>query len=142
MGAMTATTTAPPAPPAAKLAGRGRGWMRAAVVAPTDFAIASAGAFYLVRPGVNDLWAARARASAASHGVGLDYWFSWFGGGSTPGNYSVLTPYASALIGTELVGALSALVAVGLVAVAVRGTRYPAAATWVAAVGAALNIWS
>jgi len=112
------------------------------VLLPVVFAALNGLAFYLIRPDVNDLWAARARASAASHGVGLTYWFSWFGGGTTPGNYSVLTPYASAWIGTELVGALAALLAVGLTAVAVRGTRYPAAATWVAAVGAALNTWS
>jgi len=109
---------------------------------PIAFAAANGLAFYLIRPDVNDLWAARARASAASHGVGLTYWFSWFGGGTTPGNYSVLTPYASAFIGTELLGALSALAAVALASVAVRGTRYPVAATWVAAVGAALNTWS
>ena len=119
------------------------GWPAAWPVAlPVLFAAANGLAFYLIRPDVNDLWAARARASAASHGVGLTYWFSWFGGGTTPGNYSVLTPYASAFIGTELLGALSALAAVALAAVAVRGTRYPVAATWVAAVGAALNTWS
>src|SRR3954451_1912566 len=138
-----AVDTRSEAPPLLKDAsGAWRRRRELAALLPFLFAAANGLAFYLVRPDVNDLWAARARASAAAHGVGLTYWFSWFGGGTTPGNYSVLTPYASALIGTELVGALSALVTVGLVAVAVRGTRFPAAATWVAAVGAALNTWS
>src|SRR4051794_37701442 len=113
-----------------------------AALLPIVFAAANGLAFYLVRPDVNDLWAARARASAAAHGVGLTYWFSWFGGGTTPGNYSIVTPYASALIGTELLGALAALAAVVLAAVALRGTHYPVAGTWVAAIGAALNTWS
>jgi len=138
-----AVDTRSAAPPVLRERGvPGRPWSNWPALLPIVFAAANGLAFYLVRPDVNDLWAARARASAASHGVGLTYWFSWFGGGTTPGNYSVLTPYASALIGTELLGALSALAAVGLAAVAVRGTRYPVAATWVAAVGAALNTWS
>lgn len=106
------------------------------------FTFANALAFYLIRPGVNDLWAARARASAASHGVGLSYWFDWFGGGSTPGNYSVLTPYACALIGTELVAALSAVAVTGLITVLVRGTAHPRAAAAVGAVAVVLNLWS
>jgi hypothetical protein len=111
-------------------------------VLATLFAAANAVAFMLVRPGVNDLWAARARASAVSHGVGLTYWFAWFGGGSTPGNYSVLTPYLSAVLSAELVGALSAVAITVITAVAVRGTTHPVAATVVATVAAAVNLWS
>src|SRR5689334_20751697 len=77
---------------------------------PTVVTALNAVAFVLARPDVSDLWAARARASAVSHGVGLTYWFNWFGG-STPGNYSIFTPYVCSLIGTELVGALSAVAA-------------------------------
>ncbi len=110
--------------------------------APALFAVANGIVFYILRPGVNDLWAARARASAVSHGVGLTYWFSWFGGGSTPGNYSVLTPYACAVIGTELVGALAALAITVLVTALVRHTRHPALAGAVAALAAAINLWS
>lgn len=89
---MTATISAPEQRPA--LPGRQRRWRIDPVhLAPTAFTLVNAIAFWLVRPDVNDLWAARARASAVSHGVGLTYWFSWFSGGSTPGNYSVLTPY-------------------------------------------------
>jgi hypothetical protein len=111
-------------------------------VAPSLFAVLNGVAFLVVRPDVNDLWAARARASAVEHGVGLTYWFSWFGGGSTPGNYSVLTPYTCALVGTELVGALSAVAVTLLAAVLVRGTAHPVLASWVAASAAGINLWS
>lgn len=109
---------------------------------PTLIATANAIAFFVLRPGVNDLWAARARASAVSHGVGLTYWFSWFGGGSTPGNYSVLSPWLSALTSAEFVGAVSAVAITLLTAAAVKDTRHPAAATGVATVCVALNLWS
>jgi hypothetical protein len=105
-------------------------------------AVANAIAFLLVQPGVNDLWAARARANAAKHGVGLTYWFSWFGGGSTPGNYSVLTPYISALITPELLGALAAVAITPLAAALVRNTRYPPAGVAMATAAAGLNLWS
>src|SRR5258708_31234984 len=74
---------------------------------PTAAATIGAIAFLVVHPQVGDLWAARARQSAAAHGVGLTYWFSWFGGGSTPGNYSVLIPFVSTLLGAALLGALA-----------------------------------
>ncbi len=112
------------------------------LVALSGLAMANGIAFVLVRPDVNDLWAARARASAVSHGVGLTYWFSWFGGGSTPGNYSVVTPYLSAYLGTEVVGALAS-VAVSLLAVLlVVRTRHPVAASAIAVFVAAANLWS
>jgi hypothetical protein len=138
---VTATISAPEQRPA--LPGRQRRWRIDPVhLAPTAFTLVNAIAFWLVRPDVNDLWAARARASAVSHGVGLTYWFSWFSGGSTPGNYSVLTPYLCAALGTELVAALAAVAIVALVGLLVRGTAHPLAAGWVAAVGAGLNLWS
>lgn len=109
---------------------------------PAIVAALNAVAFLLVRPDVNDLWAARARASAVQHGVGLTYWFSWFGGGSTPGNYSIITPYVSAFTTAELLGALSAVAIPLLCLVLVRGTPHPLAATWVAAYSAGVNLWS
>ncbi|HLY34642.1 MAG TPA: hypothetical protein VKQ07_08925, partial [Jatrophihabitantaceae bacterium] len=112
------------------------------VAIPTSVALVNATLFFILRPGVNDLWAARARASAARHGVGPTYWFSWFGGGSTPGNYSVLTPYLSAYIGTELVGALSAVAITLLVVPLVRATNHPAAAMSIATAAAGVNLWS
>ncbi|MEO8888490.1 MAG: hypothetical protein ABI301_07375 [Jatrophihabitantaceae bacterium] len=121
------------------------GSARSRVLAPYLPAIVAglnAVAFMLVRPDVNDLWAARARASAVQHGVGLTYWFSWFAGGSTPGNYSVITPYVSAFTSAELLGALSAVAIPLLCMLLVRGTSHPIAATSVAAYCAAVNLWS
>jgi hypothetical protein len=116
----------------------GRGLPR--VLVPPVCVLVNAIAFCLVRPGVPDLWAARARASAAAHGVGLTYWFSWFGG-STPGDYSVLTPFLCALVGTELVAALAAVAISGVAAFLVRHTHHPTAASWVVTVGVVTNLW-
>jgi hypothetical protein len=120
------------------LPGRARWWL----AAPTIVAVLSALAFLIVRPDVNDLWAARARATAVSHGVGLTYWFSWFSGGSTPGSYSILTPWLSALITAELLCALAAVAVTVLVSVALRGTAHPVAGAAVATVTAGCNLWS
>jgi hypothetical protein len=136
---MAATTTTSPAPGAVVRPTR---WFSRQLIAPVAFAVVNGILFLLIRPDVNDLWAARARASAVEHGVGLTYWFSWFGGGTTPGNYSVVTPYLSALVGTELVAALSTAAVTVLAVVALRGTRHPVAAAWVAALASALNLWS
>jgi hypothetical protein len=141
MAPMTAATAPVRRRPAVPVRGLPRR-LDLATLAPSLFAAANGLAFFLVRPGVNDLWAARARASAAAHGVGLGYWFSWFGGGSTPGNYSVLTPYLCAAVGTELVGSLAAFAATALGTVLVRGTRHPHAAAAVAALAAGINLWS
>ena len=116
----------------------GRGLRRA--LAPPICVLVNAVAFCLVRPGVPDLWAARARASAAAHGVGLTYWFSWFGG-STPGDYSVLTPFLCALVGTELVAAVAAVVVSGVATFLVRDTHHPTAAAWMVTVGVVINLW-
>ena len=87
-----------------------------------------------------DLWAARARASAVGHGVGLTYWFSWFGG-STPGNYSVITPFLSAKLGTELLTALAAVTLTAIVTLLVRDTARPLPAAYLAAFAAVSNLW-
>ena len=109
---------------------------------PLLFVVANSVAFLIIRPGVNDLWAARARASAAAHGVGLTYWFSWFGGGATPGNYSVLTPYVSAIIGAEVLGAISALAILAGGWLVLRGSTHASSALAIVAIGATANLWS
>ncbi len=109
---------------------------------PTAAAVVGAISFLVVNPSVGDLWAARARQSATAHGVGLTYWFSWFAGGSTPGNYSVLSPFASALVGAALLGALATVAITPLCWRLARGSNYPLAATWVATATAGLNLWS
>lgn len=107
---------------------------------PTVFVLVNAVAFLIIRPGVSDLWAARARANAAGHGV-WSYWFAWFSGGSTPASYSILSPYLTHLITPELALALAAVVSVILTVVLVRGTYHPRAAAAVAAVGICVNMW-
>jgi hypothetical protein len=109
---------------------------------PTAAAVIGAIAFLVVHPQAGDLWAARARQSAAAHGVGLTYWFSWFGGGTTPGDYSVLTPFVSTFLGAALLGALATVAITPLCRRLVRGSNYPLAATWVATLTAGLNLWS
>jgi hypothetical protein len=138
---MSATTTARPSQPVL-LAGRARRWIRPSLLGPFAFTLGNAVAFFILRPGVNDLWAARARASAAEHGVGLDYWFSWFGGGSTPGNYSIVTPYLSAAIGTELLLAVSTVLAAVLVCYLVRDTPHETSAAWLGATALICTMWS
>jgi hypothetical protein len=109
--------------------------------AATLFTLLAAAAFLIVRPPVGDLWAARARESAALHGVGLRYWFSWFGG-TVPGSYSVLAPYLSKFVDAGLLGAVASVVITLLCHRLVRGSAHPAAATWLAAAGSSISLWS
>ena len=123
---------------------RFRGWMQreSPWIAPSLAAVLNAVAFVLIAPNVNDIFAGLARESAVLHGVGLQYWFGWFGGGSTPGNYSVLTPYLSAAIGATALAAVATAAITPLAWIALRGTAHPVAALWVATFTAALNLWS
>jgi hypothetical protein len=116
------------------------GWRQ--YVLPVVLSAVNAVIFMLIRPGVEDLWAARAREYAADHGVGLTYWFGWFGGGTTPGNYSVITPYLSALISAELLGALSAVAITAVAIPLLRGSRHPVAGVFIAGIAAGSNLWS
>lgn len=110
---------------------------------PLAAAVANGITFAIVRPDVGDLQAALARQSAAAHGVGLTYWFTWFGGGTTPGNYSVLTPYLSTLLGGAVLVGVLATIAIPLLAHrAFADTRYQLAGTWIATMTSGLNIWS
>ncbi len=113
----------------------------AAGIAATLSMTAVAVAFLVVRPPVGDMWAARAHQSAVEHGVGLTYWFSWFGG-TSPGGYSVLTPYLAAALGSAITGALATAATPAVCWLLVRGTSHPVAATWVSMVVSAGNLWS
>jgi hypothetical protein len=121
---------------------RASSWVRSPALAPTLVAATAAVAFLIVQPPVGDLWAARARQSAAAHGVGLTYWFSWFGGGSTPGHYSIVTPYLSALVGAATIGAAATTAITPLCWRLVQGTKHPLAATWTVTVTAGFSLWS
>lgn len=121
-----------------------RAWIRreAQWLLPTAVGALNAVVFAIVAPNVNDIFAATARASAVLHGVGLDYWFGWFGGGSTPGNYSVLTPYLSALLTAIGVAALATAATTPVAWLALRGTRHAVAGLWIVVLTAGLNMWS
>jgi hypothetical protein len=121
-----------------------RPWIRreAQWLLPTAVGALDALVFAIVAPNVNDIFAATARASAVLHGVGLDYWFGWFGGGSTPGNYSVLTPYLSALLTAIGVAAVATAATTPVAWLALRGTRHAGAAVWIVVITAGLNLWS
>ncbi len=105
------------------------------------FAVAATIAFLIAAPPVGDLFAARARQSAAAHGVGLRYWFAWFGG-TVPGHYSVLAPLLSKLADVRVLGAIATVLIPPLCHRLVRGSARPLLATWVAAVAASFNLWS
>lgn len=121
-----------------------RQWIRRELpwIAPSLVAVLNGVAFVVIAPNVNDIFAATARESAVLHGVGLKYWFGWFGGGSTPGNYSVLTPYASAAIGAILLAAVATAAITPVAWLALRGTAHPVAGMWVVTLTAGLNLWS
>ena len=123
---------------------RRRRWLRdnQPWLAPTVVAVLNAIAFGIVAPNVNDIFAAVARAAAVLHGVGLKYWFSWYGGGSTPATYSVLTPYLSAAIGAVALAAVAAALCTPVSWLVLRGTSYPRAGIWLVTLTSALNLWS
>ena len=105
------------------------------------FSVLAAVAFVVARPPVGDFWAARARESAALHGVGLTYWFSWFGG-TVPGSYSVLSPLVTRFVDVGLLGAASTVVTTALSHILVRGSRHATLASWAAALAATASLWS
>lgn len=119
-------------------------WLRreARWLVPVAVGAVDAAVFAIVAPNVNDIFAATARASAVLHGVGLDYWFGWFGGGSTPGNYSVLTPYLAALVSAIGLAAIATAATAPAAWLALRETRHPVAGLWVVVLTAGLNMWS
>jgi hypothetical protein len=105
------------------------------------FTLAAAAAFLVTRPPVGDFWAAQARRSAAEHGVGLHYWFSWFGG-TIPGHYSVVSTWLSRFIDAGILGAVATVAIPPLCHVLLRGARHQVLGTWVAAVASAFSLWA
>jgi hypothetical protein len=98
-------------------------------------------AFLIVRPPVGDFWAAQARQYAALHGVGLHYWFAWFGG-TVPGHYSVFAPYLLRVVNPGVLGAAATVASVLLCRRLLASSGHPVAAAWVAAVVGSFSLWS
>jgi hypothetical protein len=131
--------------PRASRRGLPRQWLRRAYpypLLPTLATVANIVAVLVVRPNVGDLQAALAREQAAAHGVGLTYWFAWFGGGSTPGHYSVLSPLVTSWFGARVSGALATFALIPATYRLLSRTRFQVAGTWIATYTAALNMWS
>jgi hypothetical protein len=112
------------------------------IAPPVLIAFLAAGLFAALQPDVPDLEAALARAAAASHGVGLTYWFQWFGGGTTPAQYSLLVPSLSALLGAPVAGAVATVAITPLLARVTAGSRNRVLATWTGTLVFGLNLWS
>ena len=105
------------------------------------FTVAAAAAFLVARPPVGDFWAAQARRSAAEHGVGLHYWFAWFGG-TIPGHYSVISTYLSRYVDAGILGAVATVAIPPLTHVLLRGAPHQVLGTWFAAITSAFSLWS
>ncbi|MGN6607167.1 MAG: hypothetical protein ACTHMS_09195 [Jatrophihabitans sp.] len=98
--------------------------------------------FVVIQPEVPDLEAALARGEAAAHGVGLTYWFQWFGGGSPPAQYSVLSPWLSAWLTAPVVGALATLACTPLADRLLVRTAHRSLGVWVTVATAGCSLWS
>ena len=114
---------------------------RWSATAAVGFTGAAALAFVLVRPPVGDFWAAQARQYAALHGVGLNYWFGWFGG-TVPGHYSILAPFLLQVVDPAVLGAASTVAGVALCRRLLRGSAHGMVAAWAAAIGGTFSLWS
>ncbi|MCW2523165.1 MAG: hypothetical protein JWO63_1500 [Frankiales bacterium] len=104
-------------------------------------AVVGALAFMVIRPPVADLQAADARAAAAGRHVGLGYWLSWFGG-STPGQYSILTPLLASALGVTTIAGLSVLGIATIARPLLAGTARPTSGAYLVVASALANLWS
>jgi hypothetical protein len=105
------------------------------------FTVAAAAAFLVARPPVGDFWAAQARRSAAEHGVGLHYWFAWFGG-TIPGHYSVIATYLSRFVDAGILGAVATVAIPPLTHYLLRGAAHQVLGTWYTAIASAFSLWA
>jgi hypothetical protein len=98
-------------------------------------------AFLIAQLPVSDLHAAEARAGAAANGVGPLYWLSWFGG-SSPAQYSVLTPILSGLLSAPVVLAAATFAIIALAEPVLAGSSRPRSAAYFVVAAAVANLWS
>jgi hypothetical protein len=118
------------------------GPIRLRAAAPTVVAVIGSTAFVASGWVPGDMWAALARQSAVKAGVGLTYWFGWFGGADAPAGYSVFVPYLSAVVGAGLLGAIATIATPPMIARLVRDTRHAELAVWTATLLAIADLWS
>jgi hypothetical protein len=106
---------------------------------PLLLTAAAALGMWLLDTPVGDLQAAIAREQAAESGVGVTYWFSWYGGLS-PGTYSSLVPVLSLGIGSFGLLVLATLATTALGGPLSRGTAHPDLLRWCIAAAAVTNM--
>ena len=106
---------------------------------PLLAAVVAAAVMWLLDPPLADVQAALAREQAADAGVGLTYWFGWYGGIS-PGAYSSLVPYLSLAVGSRALVLLAPLAVVALSFPLSRGTAHPVLFRWAVAAAAVSNL--
>lgn len=111
----------------------------AGAAGPLLVTAAAALGMWLLDTPVGDLQAAIAREQAAESGVGVTYWFSWYGGLS-PGSYSSLVPALSLAVGSFGLLVLATLAATALGGPLSRGTAHPALLRWCVAAAAVSNM--
>jgi hypothetical protein len=106
---------------------------------PFVAALISIVSLWVAHPTIGDLQAAIAREEAARSGVGLGYWFGWYGGVS-PGSYSLIVPALSTLTGSLLLLCL-ATAAIALLAVPLaKDAMHQTVLVWAITIAAVLNM--
>lgn len=128
-------TPAPAAPPPRRLIDWAKDYGHLALAAVGSLL------FVVIQPPVADLQAADARAGAAARHVGLGYWLSWFGG-STPGQYSVLTPALASFVGASTIAALAVMATALLARPLLENTPRRRSASYLVVLSALCNLWS
>jgi hypothetical protein len=112
---------------------------RLGTLGPLVAVAVAVGLMWLVDPPVADLQAALAREQAADAGVGLTYWFGWYGGIS-PGSYSALVPFLSLAVGSRALVLLAPLAVIAVAWPLSRGTAHPVLFRWAVAAAAVSNL--
>ncbi len=108
---------------------------------PLAAAVVASIVLLLVSPALSDLQAALAREDAARSGVGLAYWFGWYGGVS-PGSYSLIVPALSTLIGSLPLLCASTIAIAASAYPLSRRAAHPTLLAWAIAATAVLNMMS
>lgn len=108
---------------------------------PLALSVLAAVLLWIIDPPMRDLQAALARESAHRAGVGVSYWFDWFGGVS-PGSYSLIVPTLTSWVGSLFLLCLCTVIISALAYPVSRNATHPTLLTWAVALSAVLNMFS
>lgn len=109
--------------------------------APLALTLAATVALGVLDPPMRDLQASLARESANRSGVGVTYWFDWFGG-VAPGSYSLIVPALTSVTGSLTLLCLCTLAVAALALPLSRSATHPALMTWSVSLAAVFNMLS